>query len=159
MNYHKADMTFLPELIHIRLCFLEECFGQMDQETISMLTDQMQHYLNKELNHSLFAYVASDDKKIISSAFLIVQEKPANPHFLTGKTGLILNVYTLPEARRNGYAKTLIELLLSDARQMNLSYVALNATECGRPLYEKLGFCPVELSDTPMQYHFSYPVS
>lgn len=154
MNYIKPDIESLHELIEIRLSFLKECFGPMDKQTIRTLTMQLQRYFFEEINHSLFVYLAQDGDHIISSAFLLVQEKPANPHFLSGKTGLVLNVYTKPEYRGHGYAGRLLTNLLTDAKSMGLSYVELSATLCGRPLYEKLGFLPVEMTDTAMRYSF-----
>ena len=51
-----------------------------------------------------------------------------------------MNVYTLPGHRRRGYASALVERIIADARQMELSYLELKATEDGLPLYQKLGF-------------------
>lgn len=79
---------------------------------------------------------------------MLVVEKPMSPAFITGKTGTVLNVYTRPHYRRNGYAKHLMKMLLSDVADTNLSVVELKATEDGYNLYKSLGF-----EDMVTKYH------
>ena len=81
-----------------------------------------------------------DGGEIVGCCFLLVAEKPANPNFINGLTGTILNVYVKPEHRRQGIAKNMMDKLLCDAKAMGLDYVELKATEQGRGLYESLGF-------------------
>ncbi|MBR1599544.1 MAG: GNAT family N-acetyltransferase [Lachnospiraceae bacterium] len=81
-----------------------------------------------------------DGREIVGCCFLLVTEKPANPNFINGLTGTILNVYVKPEYRRQGIAKRMMDNLLNDAKAMGLDYVELKATEQGRLLYKSLGF-------------------
>ena len=67
-------------------------------------------------------------------------EKPMSPSFITGKTGTVLNVYTKPEYRHNGYAKRLMTMMLEDATKLGISVIDLKATEDGYPLYKSVGF-------------------
>ena len=61
-------------------------------------------------------------------------------HNLTGRKGYIMNMYTRPEYRRKGIAFHTLDLLVQDAREKGITSVSLEATEAGRPLYEKYGF-------------------
>lgn len=106
---------------------------------------QLNDYYPKHLNRDFFAAIAENSTgKIVSSAFLVIVEKPANLSFITGKTGIILNVLTVPEYRRQGYAEAAVKLLVFKAKDYNLSYLELSATNMGMPLYEKLGFNTVK---------------
>lgn len=58
----------------------------------------------------------------------------------TGKRAHIMNVYTRADHRRQGAAKKMMTALLDEARQRGVTYVSLDATESGRPLYLSLGF-------------------
>lgn len=78
--------------------------------------------------------------EIVGCCFLLVTEKPANPNFINGLTGTVLNVYVKPEYRRQGIAKRMLENLLKDAKEMGLDYVELKSTEEGHELYKGLGF-------------------
>ena len=59
-----------------------------------------------------------------------------------GKRAHIMNVYTKADYRRRGIARQMVTMLLDEARERKVSYVSLDATENGRPLYTALGFAP-----------------
>ena len=71
---------------------------------------------------------------------MLVIEKPANPVFLNGKTGMMLNVYTSAEYRLRGIATKVMEAVLEEAKRQELVYIELLATPAGRKVYEKMGF-------------------
>ena len=71
-----------------------------------------------------------------------------SPSFITGKTGIVLNVYTKPEYRKKGYAKKLMNMMLEDAKAENVSIIELKATEDGYSLYRSVGF-----EDVVAKYH------
>lgn len=54
----------------------------------------------------------------MSCCFLLITEKPANPSFVSGRTGTVLNVYTKPEYRRLGIARSLMRELLAEAEKL-----------------------------------------
>ena len=92
------------------------------------------------MGSGFIAYLAETGNNIIATAFLVISEKPANPAFITGKIGTVLNVFTYPEYRKKGIATELLKRLIEEAKAQNVSYIELSATESGKPLYEKLGF-------------------
>ncbi len=51
-----------------------------------------------------------------------------------------MNMYTALEYRIQGIAIYTLDLLVNDVREQGVSQIALEATEMGRPLYEKYGF-------------------
>ena len=61
-------------------------------------------------------------------------------HNPTGKKAYIMNMYTAPAYRRQGIAFHTLDLLVKDIRKQGVSQITLEATEMGRPLYEKYGF-------------------
>ena len=65
-------------------------------------------------------------------------------HNPTGKKAYIMNMYTASEYRRQGIAFHTLDLLVKDAREQGVSQIALEATEMGRPLYERYGFVKME---------------
>lgn len=64
------------------------------------------------------------------------------PTFLhpTGKRAHLMNVYTNQDYRRKGIAMRMMELLIAAAKDRGVTEISLDATESGRPLYEKCGF-------------------
>ena len=65
-------------------------------------------------------------------------------HNPTGKKAYIMNMYTASEYRRQGIAFHTLDLLVKDVRKQGVSQITLEATEMGRPLYEKYGFVKME---------------
>lgn len=55
-----------------------------------------------------------------------------------------MNMYTAPKYRRQGIAFHTLDLLVKDAREQGITQIALEATDMGRPLYEKFGFKKME---------------
>ena len=92
------------------------------------------------MDKDLFVYVIRENQAIVACAFLLTIEKPMSPSFKNGKTGIVLNVYTCQSYRRRGYAKKIMEILLEEAKRMELSVVELKSTEDGYSLYRSIGF-------------------
>ncbi len=61
-------------------------------------------------------------------------------HNPSGNKAYIMNMYTNPDYRRLGIATKTLELLVADAKEKGVSTISLEATDMGRPLYEKFGF-------------------
>ena len=60
--------------------------------------------------------------------------------FAEGRHGIIVNVFTEPEWRRQGLAGMLLKQIIDWARDEKLDRLLLHASANGRALYERLGF-------------------
>jgi ribosomal protein S18 acetylase RimI-like enzyme len=140
MEFRYAVPSYIPQLIGIRLAYLSEDYHGLSDNQEKTIRNQLSEYLGNHLGKDLFVYIGEDLTDIVSTVFLLLIEKPANPSFLTGKTGIILNVYTKPDYRRQGVAGTLIKMAIEAAKEMRLSFLELSATADGLLLYKKLGF-------------------
>ena len=58
-------------------------------------------------------------------------------HNPSGEKAYIMNMYTSPEYRRQGIAYKTLDLLVQDAKSRGIDAISLEATDMGRPLYEK----------------------
>lgn len=148
MTYGKAAAEDIEQLTKLRIAYLVEDMGELEEKDLEVIKRDLPDYFVRNLDKVIFGYAAKKEREIIACALLLVVEKPMSPAFLTGKTGTVLNVYTKPEHRHNGYARKLMNLLMNDASDMGLSVVELKATENGYPLYQSLGF-----QDTVSKYH------
>lgn len=149
MIFEKANKEDVVQLANLRVAYLIEDNGKLTENELMIMKRDLPDYFMRNLNKSIFGYVAKDTEEIIACALLLVVEKPMSPAFITGKTGTVLNVFTKPEYRHNGYARKLMEMLLNDAVKMGLSVVELKATDDGYQLYKSLGF-----EDAISKYHF-----
>lgn len=151
MNICKATLDDIDDLIGLRIDFLTMDQGRLSDQNEKDIRAQLKVYLAKHIPLEDFIAVIAKHPtgKIASAAFLIIQERPANPSFITGLTGTLLNVVTYPEFRRKGIASQVIGEIINEARQKGVSSIDLYATDDGRELYKKLGF--VEPSYTSMR--------
>ena len=84
--------------------------------------------------------IAEEDGVLLSTAAVIYYDLPPSYTNKIGIRGYVTNVYTSPEHRNKGLAKTLLKELLADAKKRGIKKLWLGASKLGRPLYEKLGF-------------------
>ena len=61
-------------------------------------------------------------------------------HNPSGKKAYIMNMYTNPKYRRKGIAYKTLDMLIKDSKSKGIFSISLEATDMGRPLYEKYGF-------------------
>ena len=152
MIIRKATNIDLDELIKIRIAYLKEDYGNISSKQISDLKKQLSEYYINHIERDMIAYIAEEDNGIISSAFLVIIEKPSNPTFMFGKIGNILNVYTKPQYRKQGIAGQLLKLVINESKEMNLAYLELKSTKVGFDLYKELGFVEEHSSYIPMKF-------
>ena len=148
MNVERAGIDDIDALVKLRLDYLREDNGGLNDHDLAIILRELPGYFQTHLGKDLFVYVIRDGQTIVSCAFLLLVEKPMSPAFINGRTGTVLNVYTCPSYRRRGYAKMIMETLLSDAREKELSVLELKATDAGYSLYRSVGF-----SDDCSKYH------
>ena len=92
-------------------------------------------------------YAADDDRHILGGAGALIRTLLPRPdsdkrRLVVGWEALVLNVYVVPEWRRRGLARYLMETVLEWARVAHMARVVLHASGDGRPLYESMGFVP-----------------
>ena len=54
-----------------------------------------------------------------------------------------MNLYVAPPYRRQGICTKLLDLLTADAHARGVTFLTLEATAMGRPVYERYGFHPM----------------
>ena len=148
MNVEKAGVDDIDALVKLRLDYLCEDHGSLSEDDRTVIRRDLPGYFQAHLDKDLFVYVIREDHTIVSCAFLLIIEKPMSPSFINGKTGVVLNVYTCPSARRKGYAGEVMRTMISEAKEKELSVIELKSTEDGYRLYRSVGF-----TDDRSKYH------
>lgn len=140
ISYRKAKPADIPTLIELRIGYMHETHKELEQPVFDRIAELSKGYFQEHLNRDCVVYLAEEDGKTAGCVFFLLINKPASPLFITGKTGLLMNVFTLPQFRRRGIAEHLVKMAIEDGRAWDLSYIELRATDCGYPLYKKLNF-------------------
>jgi len=152
-TFGRATLRDVSELVRMRIGYLTADFGELDPQQEEDLWRELPAYFELHLDYDLLAFVARDEEDggIVCCAWLLLVTKPPSPRFPHGQTGTLFNVYTVPEHRRRGLARRVMEHLLSAAFELNLDVVELNATEDGYELYRSLGFKDDSSTHVPMR--------
>ena len=140
VNVEKAGIDDIDALVKMRLEYLIEDNGNLNDSEVIEIKKELPDYFKKHISNDLFIFVVREEQTIVACAFLLVIEKPMSPAFINGKTGTVLNVYTCPAYRRKGYARLIMETLLEEAKKLQLSVVDLKSTDDGYYLYKSVGF-------------------
>jgi len=98
------------------------------------------YYQKALLDGSHTAILVFDEDQFVGAggvSFYTVMPTYHNPG---GKKAYIMNMFTKPEYRRKGIAYHTLDKLVEAAREKGITHITLEATDMGRPLYEKYGF-------------------
>src|SRR5574344_1724405 len=95
MDFSIADCADISELVRMRIDYIKADQGNVSIENELAMRNNLPIYFEKHMGKDLFIFVAKADNQIISTAFLLIVEKPSNPHFMNGRIGEVLNVYTM----------------------------------------------------------------
>ena len=86
--------------------------------------------------------VLAIDEKVVGCATMCYIDLIPSFRRPSGKIAHLMNVYTNSQYRRQGIALHILSILINEAKEKGITKISLDATELGRPLYEKLGFVP-----------------
>ena len=124
-----------------RMAYLEEMQGKQSEEYQQKLKEELTQYFIQSLSEGrFFAYLAEQDGIMLSFGAMILKKIPGDFNQSSYLEGDILNMYTIPSARRKGISAMILEQLLIEARWRGVSKVALHTSKDGEKLYRKFGF-------------------
>ena len=119
--YKKADLSDIDMLTETRIEVLRAA------NRLSADVDM------SEVRRELYAYYERALANNTHTAYLV-----------SGNKAYIMNMYTHPDYRRKGIAFKVLGMLVKECYARNITAISLEATDMGRPLYEKYGFIKME---------------
>lgn len=144
-EYKRATIEDIEELVRTRIMVLRAANKLSDDVDMSVVEQESFTYYKRALvSGEHIAYLVYDNDKFIGAGGVSFYQVMPTYHNSTGKKAYIMNMYTAPEYRRQGIAFQTLDLLVKDAKGQGVSQIALEATDMGRPLYEKYGFVKME---------------
>ena len=155
--FDQATKKDIDELIRLRIAFVLDDYGTLSAHEQECMEKHLADYFERKLGSELVAFVARVDGKIVSVAYLLLVEMPANRVLLNGRYGEVLNVFTEKEYRRKGLCTKLLQQLLEYGKSKELGRIDLSATKEGYPIYKSVGFEEKEHRYTDLRY--VYPLT
>jgi GNAT superfamily N-acetyltransferase len=134
-------------LVDCRMAMLAAVFPEAtgplgSPDSAAELRDANERWMEEHVGRDFVAWIAEIDGRAVASAALLWFPHPPSSVNPIGLEAYILNVYTAPEARRQGLARALMQKLVAHARAAGVRRIWLRASDEGRPLYEDMGFRP-----------------
>ena len=144
-EYKKATIADIGELVKTRIIVLRVANKLSNDVDMSLVEKETYGYYRRALESGEhIAYLVYDNGKFIGAGGVSFYQVMPTYHNPTGKKAYIMNMYTAPEYRRQGIAIHTLDLLVKDAKDQGVLQIALEATDMGRPLYERYGFVKME---------------
>lgn len=141
LQYKKATLEDIDVLTETRVEVLRAANRLSDQADMSEVREQSYRYYKRALvegTHS--ACLVFDGDRFVGAGGVSFYQVMPTYHNPSGKKAYIMNMYTVPQYRRRGIAYHTLDLLVQEAKDREITAISLEATDMGRPLYEKYGF-------------------
>lgn len=145
LNYRKATIEDIDLLTKTRIEVLRAANGLSDDTDMTEVEHQSYEYYRKALHDNTHtAYLVFDGDRFAGAGGISYYQVMPTFHNPGGNKAYIMNMYTRPEYRRQGIARRMLDILINDAKSRGIRFITLEATQMGKPLYEKAGFVPLK---------------
>ncbi|MCR5250407.1 MAG: GNAT family N-acetyltransferase [Lachnospiraceae bacterium] len=143
MRYRRLGEADLERFIDLRISQLTEEYvseGRKLPEGVDLKAALFDYYHRHMADGTFVSWLALDGTKIVGTSGMSFVEKP--PYFScpSGRLGLLSSMYTDPDYRRKGIAKTLLHNVVEEARAYGCGAVQITASDMGVKLYTAYGF-------------------
>lgn len=138
MIYRFADITEINLLVSKRLEFID---ANKEHPNYKEIEDNYFCYFEKAMRENTCDIVLAEESGVcVGIGIIFYYDSVPSTFNPTGKNAYITNMYVEPNFRRRGIAQTMLYKLIKKALERGYKIIMLNASEIGKPLYEKMGF-------------------
>jgi RimJ/RimL family protein N-acetyltransferase len=118
VSYHKATIDDIEDLVCNRILFAIEISGNQPPEILNNLKLQITNYFSKATaENTCISFIAKCDGTVAGIGSLHLRELPGNFKNPSGIWGYIMNMYTVPNYRRKGICKDILNLLVEEGKK------------------------------------------
>lgn len=137
----KIELKDVALLVEYRMRYLTELQGEpLVNNTEASRLGLEKYFVDAISGKRFFAFVAETAGVVVGFGGMVVKKIPGDFTSSTYLEGDILNMYTIPAARRKGISQLILNALLNEAKLLGISKVALHTSKDGEHLYRKNGF-------------------
>lgn len=139
--YKKATIEDIDILVKSRIEVLRAANKLTEAADMTEVEEQSYDYYMEALSNGTHtAYLVFDGNRFVGAGGVSYFRVMPTYHNPSGNKAYIMNMYTKPIYRRKGIAYKTLKLLVEDAKERGVTAISLEATDMGKPLYEKFGF-------------------
>lgn len=145
IRYKRAKIQDLDLLVDTRIEVLRAANRLDGTVDLSLVKRWTRNYYEEALNDQAhIAYLVFSGEEWIGAGGISFFRVMPTYHNPTGWKAYLMNMYTAPAYRRRGIASHTMALLTQEAKRRGVEHISLEATDMGRPLYERFGFVKME---------------
>lgn len=149
VSFRSATAGDVPTLaLHRRLIFedmrVAQSFPFQDSD-LKQMEEEYEEYLRGQMSQGVLqAWVAQTGAGIVASGCVSILPWPPAPIWPAAAIGLLHSMYTVPEYRKRGIGRSIIDALAAACRGKGCRQLIIGGTgtNAGRHLYETIGFRP-----------------
>ncbi len=154
IEYFQATESDVQTMADSRIEFLVDFLGEQTTADSILLKQKLEKYFSHAIkHHEYICWIAKIENNLAGIGGMVIRVQPGNFKNPSGKSGYIMNRYTIPAYRRQGICKALLEKLMKTGREMGITLFELHATKEGEPVYQKSGF-QIHSEPTYRKYDF-----
>ena len=128
-------------MVDCRIQYIAELQGERPVSVVNELKNELISYFTSGIqNATVIALVAIFEEKPVAYGAVVLRSVPGDFNSTAYVEGDVLNMYTVPEARRRGISKMILLGLIDEAQRQGVSKLALHTTAAGEKLYRSVGF-------------------
>ncbi|TCL49670.1 ribosomal protein S18 acetylase RimI-like enzyme [Thermolongibacillus altinsuensis] len=137
----KATIQDIEEIVRLRLELFKELGEVQSVQEEALAITATRKYLEEALsNNEFISFLALSNHHVISISGMVLFKRPPYLENLNGLEAYILNMYTIPEYRGKGLARTLLQNCIEECKKIGVKRIWLHASNDGMPLYKSMGF-------------------
>lgn len=141
IEIQKAGLTDIDLLIQWRMRVLHDVFSIPDNQPMKEIEQANTIYYQSALQDgghiACFAY---HENEIVGCGGICLYKEMPSPENFSGQCAYLMNIYACPRFRGLGVGKMVVQWLVEQAVQRNITKIYLESSKSGRTLYEKMGF-------------------
>ncbi len=136
----ELDESYAEDFWRLRKELFTELGEVTESEDLSALEEATKQYFLAHIGQDMVSWGMLENGKLAATGSLCLFSRIPYAENLTGQEGYILNIYTSPKYRKQGYAKQILDAILAYSKGAGIKHLWLNASEDGESVYAKLGF-------------------
>jgi len=137
----RVEAIDIEAMVACRIQYLTEMQGERPASVVNELKNELIRFFTSGIqNSSVIALVAVLGQKPVAYGAVVLRSVPGDFNGAAYIEGDVLNMYTIPVARRRGISKMLLLRLIDEAQRQGVSKLALHTTVAGERLYRSVGF-------------------
>lgn len=144
IKYRKATVQDVSLLVERRIDLLRSANGFDSEKDMSSLEEPLRAYYENALaSGEHLAYLAFDGDAFVGTVGTCLYQVLPTWHNPTGRKAYLINLYVVPERRRQGIGGQLVDQIVKAVLAAGIEFITMEATEMGYSLYVKHGFVPM----------------